>query len=203
MNPPMTKEQRRELLLQLLADIDWESYDYTTAPGANMRFPDFTEAQLEQNQPWIPKHYNETSGWNCVHVPDLNQIADGSERRLFALYGVPVSWPSKEESPDEFFALLDELDGARAEGGEVWDAAKDSHGLINDEHYDWVRGRKLWIPEQLGTDYPKAKAAIAEIDAAIARRQGYQTLTQYGFRDEHHYKYIRATLIKHGQKYFN
>src|SRR5688500_4701944 len=96
----MDQAQRKQRIQAFLADVDWDTYDYTKAPGANMKFPDFTEAEMESKDFWSSKHYNKTGGMSCVHVADLNQIADGEDRKFLALYGVPVEWPSKEEDED-------------------------------------------------------------------------------------------------------
>jgi hypothetical protein len=189
----MNKEQRRAELMKFLEDVDWASYDYTKAPGANMKFPDFTDAQLESNAPWCPKHYNKVAEWNCVHVPDLNQIQDGEERRLYALYGVPVEWPSKDEDAEGVDALITELDAAKAAGEEPWNDAMDAHGILNDEHYAWLRGRCLGFPDAL-QDYEKAKAAIAAIDAA--GKNAGPLLKQHGFRDLGHFGYFKARVGK-------
>jgi hypothetical protein len=185
----MNKEERRATLMKFLEDVDWDTYDYTKAPGANLKFPDFTEAQLETNAPWSPKHYNKTSEWSCVHVPDLNQIAEGEERRLFALYGIPVEWPNKDEDEDALNDLVGELDDAKQEGGESWKEAMDLHGLINDEHYAWIRGRSLGFPAQL-TDYEQAKKVIAEIDADP------EAAADHGFRDLLHFEWFKRKIAK-------
>jgi hypothetical protein len=187
----MTKEERRAMVDEFLENVDWGEYDYTTAPGANMKFPDFTDAQLETNLPWVGKHYNKVDSWSCCHLPDLNQIQDGEERRLQALYGVPVEWPKKDEAR----ALIEELDAARAEGEEEWNTAMDAHGLLNDEHYDWLRCRSLDFPEQL-QDYEKAKAAIAAIDAAVAKKNPAAALEQNGFFDLQHFEWFKKRVAK-------
>ena len=182
----MNSDERNAAISAFLEDVDWNSYDYTKAPGADMKFPDFTDAQVAAAPPWIPKHYNATREWKCVHVPDLNQIADGEERRLFALYGVPVSWPKKDDGLDD---LLDALDAAREEGGETWADAMDQHGLLNDEHYDFVRGRSLGFPEQ-HTDYDQTVSVIAKIDGDP------RCLLEHGFRDLAHFSWFKKKIHK-------
>lgn len=191
----MNAEQRRAEIRKFLENVDWNSYDYKKAPGADLSFPDFTEAQLATNLPWVPKHYNTTSGWNCVHVPDLNQMADGEERRLWATYGVPVEWPTKRDDEDALDDLLCELDSAREEGGEEWAEAMDEHGLLNDEHYLFVRGYSLGFPEGM-TDYEKAKRAIVEIESAIAEGDADDLFSEYGFRDQLHFEYFHKRVQK-------
>ena len=196
----MNKEQRRAQLLKFLEDVDWASYDYTQAPGANMKFPDFTDAQLETNPPWCPKHYNKVAEWNCVHVPDLNQIQDGDERRLYALYGVPVEWPSRSEDAEGVNALIAELDAAKAAGEEPWNDAMDAHGLLNDEHYAWLRGRSFGFPDAL-QDYEKAKAAIAQVDAAVVSKKGVPALLQkFGLKDLGHFEWFKKRISKAKEK---
>ncbi|MHB8872767.1 MAG: DUF6620 family protein [Myxococcaceae bacterium] len=196
----MNQAERQKAIKQFIAEVDWEAYDYTKARGANMKFPDFTEAEMATKEPWPAKHFNKTSEWNCVHVADLNQIQEGAERRLFALYGVPVEWPRKEDDPDALYELLDGLDTDRSDGGEAWVEAMDTHGLVNDEHYQWVRGRSLGFPEAL-QDYEKAKQAIVLIDAALASGEGVEELfTDYCFRDEQHYAYFKKRVQKAKQK---
>jgi hypothetical protein len=189
----MNKEERRAAITKFLDDVDWDSYDYTKAPGANMKFPDFTDAQVESNPPWIPKHYNPTSEWNCVHVPDLNQMAEGAERRLYALYGVPVSWPTMKEDPDALDMLITDMDDAKIAGGAAWKEALDQHGLLNDEHYTWIRGRALGIPEQI-KEYEQGVKAMLAID------KNPDACTEFGFRDVTHYQYFKLRMAKAKQK---
>lgn len=196
----MNADERRQWIQDFLEEVDWETYDYTTAPGADMKFPDFTEAQKENNPPWVPKHFNKTSGMSCVHVPDLNQIGDGAERKMFAYYGVPVEWPSKSDDPEGLSALIAELDAARAEGGKVWKQAADAHGILNDDHYEWLRGYKLGIPEGF-TDYEKAKQAIVLLDAAIAKHDKVeQRLREFGFVDKKHFLYFKRWVQRAKEK---
>jgi hypothetical protein len=189
----MNKEQRRDYLMQFLEDVDWDTYDYTKAEGANMKFPDFTDAQVETNIPWSPKHYNKVDNWNCVHVPDLNQIQDGSERRLFALYGIPVEWPNRTEDAEELNELIERLDEAKAADEETWNTAMDEHGLLNNEHYDWLRNRSLGFPDAL-QDYEKARAAIMAIDAAGPKAKAL--MTTHGFRDAQHFTWFKNRVNK-------
>jgi|GEM_PF-1926356 len=182
----MNSDERKAAISKFLEGVDWDTYDYTKAPGANMKFPDFTDAQVAAASPWIPKHYNTTRQWSCVHVPDLNQMADGEERRLFALYGLPVSWPKKDDGLDD---LLDALDGAKEEGGDTWADAMDQHGLLNDEHYDFVRGRSLGFPEQ-HQDYDQTVKVIAQIDGDP------ECLPEHGFRDLAHFSWFKKKIHK-------
>lgn len=185
----MNTTDRRQEMRTFIAEIDWSSYDYTRAASADMSFPDFTEAQLATNPPWCGKHYNETSSWNCVHVPDLNQIQSGAERRLMALYGIPVQWPSRSESEDELYDLLCDLDAAQAKGGEVWSEEMDRHGLLNDEHYAWLRGRSLGVPDGL-QDYEAATRAITLIS------RNPELLNELGFYDQAHFDYFKKSVSR-------
>lgn len=193
----MTPEERNAAAREIIAEIDWDEYDYTTAEGADMSFPDFDEDDMADLPVWVPKRFNKTGSWSMVHVPELNQIANGAERRLFALYGVPVEWPSDESEREDLFA---ELDSARESGGDSWAEAMDEHGLVNDEHYLWLRGRALGIPEEMKS-YASAKKAIAAIDAAIAADTDIdETLGEYGLRDSLHYDYVKAAWSRASKK---
>jgi hypothetical protein len=194
--PNVTDDERKAKIKQFLAEVDWATYDYSKAAGANLAFPDFTDAQLAANAPWLSKRSNKTSEWAQLHVPDLNQIQDGAERRLFALYGVPIEWPNRKDAPDALNELLDGLETDRSDGGKAWVEAMDTHGLVNEEHYLWVRGRSLGFPDAL-RDYAKAQEAIVLIDAALASHQGLDELfTDYNFRDEQHYAYVKTRVQK-------
>lgn len=188
----MDADQRRATGKKFIEEVDWDTYDYTKAPGADMKFPDFTEAQCETKPFWCSKHYNDIGDWSTCHVIDLNQIQDGQERRLMALYGVPVEWPDiYGGDPDGLNSLINELDDARSGGGDEWEEAKASHGLLNDEHYTWLRGRSLRIPEAL-TNYESAVEAIALIDATLkAKRNPGDLYDKYGFRDQEHFDYFK------------
>jgi hypothetical protein len=191
----MDAKEREEYRVKFLAEVDWDTYDYKTSPGADMRFPDFTEAELPHKVPWVAKHYNTTSQWNVCHVADLNQIQDGETRRLLALYGVPVEWPRRSEDAEALDELIDELDRARAEGGARWASALDAHGLLNDEHYDWMRGRSLGFPDSL-SDYEKAREAITLIEQARQGGEAATVMKYHGFRDEAHYAWCKQQLDK-------
>jgi hypothetical protein len=196
----MNAEERREWIQDFLDKVDWETYDYTKAPGADMKFPDFTNEQVENNPPWVPKHYNKTQGMSCVHVPDLNQIADGAERKMMAYYGIPVEWPSRKDDPDALKELIAGLDAARADGGKEWKQAADEHGIVNDDHYEWLRGRMLGIPEGF-TDYEKAKAAIVTLDAALNKHDRVEErLAEFGFVDKKHYLYFKKWVQRAKEK---
>lgn len=191
----MTPEEKRSRIEQFLAEVDWHNYDYTTAPGADMSFPDFEPDTEDQRDVWIGKHYNGTSGWSTVHVPDLNLIISGEERRLLAVYGVPVEWPRKDEAEDELEDLLDEMDSARDLGGEDWAEAMDAHGILNDEHYIWMRGRSLGIPEEYQTSYEKAKELIDRVNAAKAADEDPDDIVEEaGFKDLLHFQYFEARV---------
>jgi hypothetical protein len=190
----ISKEERAAKLREMAQSMDWDAYDYTKSPGADPSFPDFTEAQMAAKAPWISKHYNQVANWETCHVIDLNIIGEGAERRCLALYGIPVRWPGKDDG-DELSELLDELDRAREEGGETWAEAMADHGLLNDEHYLWLRGRKLGIPEQL-TDYETAKSAIVEIEEAIRNDEASQALEKYGLRDPLHFEWFKEQVRK-------
>ncbi len=193
----MNAEERRQKIADFLEEVDWDSYDYTAHAGADMAFPDFSPEQMAEAMIWPSKHYNTTSEWNCVHVADLNQIGDGQERRFLAMYGIPVSWPSRTEDEDGLNDLLDELDSAREDGGDTWAEAMDSHGLLGDEHYEWLRNRSLGIPEALG-EYGRAKRAVAAIDAALEADDADDLLSEHGFRDAAHFTWFKRRVERAG-----
>lgn len=197
----MNADEKAKKIQEFLADVDWDDYDYTQASGADLSFPDFDPSEDEDARDvWIGKHYNERSEWNCVHVPDLNRFADGAYRRLMALYGVPVRWPLKSEAEDELDDLLDEMDSARDDGDD-WEEAMDEHGILNDEHYLFMRGYSLGSPEEL-EDYDTAKAAMGKIEAARTDEDGdhEDEIEEAGFRDELHYDYFKARVEKAEKK---
>ncbi len=165
----ISKEERWEKLKQMAQTMNWHAYDWKSSPAADLSFPDFSEEELGKKAPWLPKHYNDVREMNVCHVPDLNGIADGDERKMLATYGVPVAWPTKSKDPAALNDLLDLLDAARAEGGEKWKEAMESHGLLNDEHYLWLRHDKLGYSKQLSGSSDAVDAILKEIDAAIAQ----------------------------------
>lgn len=184
---------RKELVSKFIDEVNWDTYDYTTSPGANMDFPDLEED--EDREIWVSKHYNKTGEMNCVHVCDLNQILNGHTRKMLALYGIPVAWPSKDDDEDALEDIIDTLDDAREDGGDDYAEALDQHGLINDEHYLWLRGRKLGRPEAFN-DYDTAKAAISKIEAAKADEDEDldDVLEEFEIKDEMHYDYLKSEL---------
>jgi len=133
----MDAEQKRRQAKEFLKTVDWSSYDFKTAPGADMSFPDFDEDDETDRPIWFPNHYNKTSGMSCRHVPDLNKINKGKMRRLWALYGMPVEWDF-EDKPT-IAARIQEIDAARAQGGEAFATTLGNYGMLNDEHYQWMR----------------------------------------------------------------
>jgi hypothetical protein len=196
----MTPEERLAAGRAIAKNMDWHSYDYTTADGADMSFPDFADDDLTDLPVWLAKHFNKTSDWSVVHVADLNIFASGAERKLYALYGVPVAWPRKDEDADGLNDLLDELDAAREKGGKGWAKAMDKHGLLADEHFLWMRHRSLGTPDEL-KKYATAQTAIAEIDAAIEADDGVdEKLEEYGLRDRMHYEHVKGEWSRASKK---
>ncbi len=134
----MSPDERRAQARQMAQSMDWHSYDYTTAPGADMSFPDF--GPNDPPRPvWLSKHYNTTSRMNVCHVADLNDIEQGIARRLMALYGVPVEWTGHEDA--EYLDRLEKLDRAKATSPEIFAQWLDHFGLLNEEHMEWMRER--------------------------------------------------------------
>jgi len=186
---------RNEMVKKFVDEVDWNSYDYTAEPGADMNFSDFPEDDDSDRPIWVSKHYNTTGHWNCVHVCDLNQIKSGAYRKMLALYGVPVSWPSKDEDEDVLEEVIETIDDAREEGGDAYAEALDQHGLLNDEHYVWLRGYKLGRPEAF-EDYDTAKDAIDKIEAAKADEDEDldDVLDEFEIKDEIHYEYLKKEI---------
>lgn len=142
----MNLDQRRERAKELLSSIDWGNYDYTRVEGADMGFPDFAEG--EHSRPvWISKHYNQTANMQTCHVIDLNDILRGFERRLYALYGVPVEWTGGEES--EYLERIATVDNAKAAGAELHQQWLSYYGMVNEEHLEWMRERVTGKPGAL------------------------------------------------------
>ena len=195
----MTPEDRREKAQAFIESINWDSYDYTKSSGANLDFPDYTGAQMKTLDLWISKHYNSTSRWETCHVRDLNEIPIGSERRWWALYGVPVAWPDKQEDSEAAEEVIDLLTEAMAEGGDEFARHLSEHGMVNEEHFRWMRARHFGMPDDLQSD-DAAERALKEIDAAKAEdAQSYENaLDGFEIKDEVHLHYIRnqAALSK-------
>lgn len=190
----LSTEQRQEKARELAAAMDWDAYDYTQAPGADMNFPDLSEEDCKARPVWLSKHYNnDVPSWKTCHVTDLNEIPDGHERRLLALYGVPVRWPGPTDR-EEIDELVTRLDGAREDGGETWAEAMGEHGLVNDEHYLFLRGRRLGIPEKFyAGSYEDARATEAEIAEALEAGDE-DVLSEHGFRDRLHFEHFQGWL---------
>jgi hypothetical protein len=193
---PKTPEERRRKVARFLDKVDWKTYDYTKVPAGDMTFPDYTEEECAARDIWISKHYNyDRKEWKCVHVLDLNDMTDGFERRLFGLYGIPVEWPTKDSEKDEREELLNELDEARARGGATFEKALTEHGLLNDEHYLWVRYRYLGAPKHI-RDHARARKVIAEVDAAKTDVERTEVLEGHSFRDQLHYDHWKAMIVR-------
>jgi len=195
----MNDQQRQQEVQQFISTVDWDTYDYTKAKNADMSFPDFSPEELQAKGPWLPKHYNKTSRWNTCHVPDLNQMSDGHERRLFALYGIPAQWPNKRKNESEWLAVIRTLDAAHKVGGQKWAQALDHHGLLNDEHYEWIRHYHLEHPKHL-TTYEQAVKVIGEIDGALAGGNADSLLAQNSFFDERHFHHYKAFVERQKNK---
>ncbi|MCA9671114.1 MAG: hypothetical protein KC503_36200 [Myxococcales bacterium] len=134
----MSPEQRRARAQQLIASIDWHNYDYTSAPGADMSFPDFGPNDPPRDV-WVSKHYNRTSNMYVVHVIDLNDIQDGVTRRLYAQYGVPVDWTIDDKG--ELEQRIAQIDAAKQHSAEYFEQMLDYYGMVNEEHFEWMRER--------------------------------------------------------------
>jgi hypothetical protein len=105
-----------------------------------MSFPDFPEGETVNHRPvWHSKHYNSTSNMVTCHFADLNDIQGGFERRLVAVYGVPVEWTGGEES--EYLARIEKLDQAKAAGPDLFAQWLSYYGMVNEEHFEWMRER--------------------------------------------------------------
>jgi hypothetical protein len=190
----LSAEERFEKSREMCQGMDWDAYDYTTAPGADMSFPDLTEEQCKAKPVWLSKHYNDIPSNETCHIADLNAFTDGKERRLFALYGLPVCWPARDER-DELNELIGKLDDARAEGGETWTEAMGEHGVVNDEHYVWLRGYKLGMPPAVSQNYDVAKEVVVLIDTELANGNE-EILSDYDFRDRLHYEYFKGYIAR-------
>lgn len=134
----MTTDQRRLEAQKVLSAINWDTYDYTTANGADMSFPEYVEGP-HQRPVWLSKHYNKTANMRTCHVIDLNDIEGGVERRMMAQYGVPVEWSGGEES--EYKERLAKLDQAKAAGADMFAQWLDYYGMVNEEHVEFMRER--------------------------------------------------------------
>lgn len=135
----MTPEERRAKARQMAQSMDWHSYDYTKAEGADMTFPDFKPGDPPRPV-WLSKHYNSTSQMNVCHVADLNDIEQGILRRLMAVYGIPVAWDA-DHGEAELLERLENLDRAKATSPEIFAQWLDHYGLLNEEHMEWMRER--------------------------------------------------------------
>lgn len=136
----MTPQQRHEQGEKLLASIDWYNYDYRTAQGADMNFPDFAPGPHDRPI-WLSKHYNPTPNMQAVQVVDLNAILPGAERRNMALYGVPMMWTDRKQS--EYVARIAKIDEAKAAGPDMHSQWLGYFGMVNEEHFEFIRERFL------------------------------------------------------------
>ena len=173
----MTPEQRREQGKYLISNIDWNTYDYTVAEGADMTFPDFPEGETVNTRPvWLSKHYNNTSNMATCHVTDLNDIPGGFARRLMAQYGVPVEWTGGEES--EYLARIEKLDQAKAAGAELFAQWLSYYGIVNEEHLEWMRER---VTGEVGS--VTRAAAQSMLDNKMEEQKQMQAARADGMRE--------------------
>jgi hypothetical protein len=120
-------------------DLDWSKANYTWQEADEMEFEDFDDDQARE--PWPSKRTNPTSSFSTLHVIDLNKIKDGDDRRMFAVYGVPVGWGTNDGEPDEFEERFEKIEAAEDQGDEAYEACLSSFGFINEEHFEWIRER--------------------------------------------------------------
>ena len=91
---------------------------------------------------WRAKRRNmEVGAYQELHVPWLHTMTNGESRRLFAVYGVPVGWGSNDNDRAEYAERFKQIDAAR-DTEDDWEAyLRDTWGMLNEEHHDFIRGR--------------------------------------------------------------
>jgi hypothetical protein len=151
----MTPQQRHEQGEKVLASTDWNSYDYQRAQGADLSFPDFAPGP-HNREIWLSKHYNPTPNMQSIQVVDLNEILSGRERRNMALYGVPMMWTDRKQS--EYVARIAKIDEAKSAGPEMHAQWLGYFGMVNEEHFEFIRER---FTGKKAAPAPQAKAAPA------------------------------------------
>jgi hypothetical protein len=114
---------------------------YTAEQAEALTYEDLPEEGPEPPA-WRAKRHNQGVGdYATLHVPYLQKIRGGEMRRLFAVYGVPVGWGKSDADGPEFHRRFQEIDEAR-ESGSDWEAyLRQTWGLINQEHHDFIRSR--------------------------------------------------------------
>jgi hypothetical protein len=130
-----TEQEKKavKMAMEFNASGGWETYDYNKAPGADLDFPDLDEDDIGNLEPWIIK--GETGGWI-----DLNEIADGDERRL-AYYEKAHGIPDDFQDVDAAKELIEKIEEAEEEGEEQYLAMMKQHGLVDETHFEMVRDR--------------------------------------------------------------
>lgn len=165
-------DEKRRRAKEFLSTVDWNTYDYRTAEGADMSFPDFED---DRDRPiWIPNHYNKTAGMSCRHLPDLNAYKDGKTRRLWALYGVPVEWDLQDSDKTERF--IQTIEASKAGGPQAFGQTASQYGMVNEEHFEWMK--------VLAKGGDAAVEAQAQLDAVIEQGKRDQQERMAGMQDE-------------------
>lgn len=179
---------------ELMNSIDWDNYDYTTAPGADMSFPDFTQEEADSKECWIPKRFNDTQGMSGLHVPDLNSVLEGETRKMMAVYGVPYEWPTSEQDDYERREFIEPMEEARKDNADDYLDILSQHGMVNEEHYLWCRNRLIGMPE--GWDsYEEAMECVEEIEEKKDDEEEYlDAMELHDILDENHLNYIKKRL---------
>ncbi|MBW1807045.1 MAG: hypothetical protein JRJ87_02540 [Deltaproteobacteria bacterium] len=166
-----TEQEKKavKMAMEFKASGGWATYDWKTAAGADLEYPDLDEDDIGNLEPWIIK--GETGGWI-----DLNTIADGDERRL-AVYEKTHGIPEAFEDIDDAKELIEEIEEAEDEGEAQYKAALAKHGLIDEYHFEMVRDRvssaedQAWDQTQDLMDQAGAQR-IAMQQAAVAADPG-------------------------------
>lgn len=73
---------------------------------------------------------------------DLASIKNGHQRRMLAVFGIPVGWGKSDAEKKEFQERVDEIEAQR-DTADDFDAYLSQWGFIDDEHYEWVRERMV------------------------------------------------------------
>lgn len=147
---------------------------YTAEEADELSYEDYDEDGPERAQ-WVSKRRNPSvASHNELHVIDLNTIHDGDQRRMFAVYGVPVGWGKNDEEASVFQQRIEAIEAVREEGDdEAISEVYGQWGFLDEEHYEWIRERLIPGWEERGAMQEQLDAQRADLkDQLNARAAG-------------------------------
>lgn len=129
-----TEQEKKavKMAMEFNASGGWDTYDWKTAPGADLDFPDLDEDEIGNLEPWIIK--GKGRGWI-----ELNAIADGDERRMAAYekaYGIPEDFEDVDRAK-ELIEQIEEVEDDEA----AFKAALSKYGFVDEHHFEMVKDR--------------------------------------------------------------